>query len=280
MFFASTYAFMAGFGLPTQRALVMVCFFQIAYFLRMQSQPWLAFCAALAFVLLIDPLAAHTVGFWLSFGAVAILLFSFRAYVHSANLGLLKRTLRQWLKSQWVLLIGLSVPSIVLLDGFSLSGFVSNFIAIPVVSFLIVPLVLLSAILFLLFESVAIFFFELAQISFELLLRCLLLINQYLPSFYTYQNTLSSLSIIAFLRLTFLDVGQGTAIVVETKNHQMVYDTGKRYSDSFDVGEHILAPYLLSLGQRRINRLVVSHGDSDHAGGVMGGRASMAVGWC
>ena len=302
--FASTYAAIAGFGLPTQRALVMVCVFHLAYCLRTQAKPWLAFCLALTIVLMLDPLAAHTPGFWLSFGAAGILLFSFKGFENSTQQPLVKRTLRQWLKSQWVLLIGLGVPSIVLLGGVSSSGFVSNFIAIPMVSFIVVPLVLLSAALVFVFEPAAVIVFQWAQVSFSVLLWCLRAINDVLPSFMHYHNTLSFMAIVLgvvgacfllapglayryialfcflpiifvpqqtpFLRLSFLDVGQGTAIVIETENHKMIYDTGKKYSEQFDSGSDIVAPYLSSLGYQTVDTIMISHGDNDHAGGLKG----------
>jgi competence protein ComEC len=72
------------------------------------------------------------------------------------------------------------------------------------------------------------------------------------------------------LRATFLDVGQGTAVVIETKTHRLVYDTGRRFSERFNAGEHIIAPYLRSIGGSTINKIIVSHADSDHAGGLSG----------
>jgi len=298
------YAAMSGFGLPTQRALIMVCVFHIAYCRRADNHTWFAFFIAMAFVLLLDPLAAHTPGFWLSFGAVGILLFSFAGFDSNTKQNVVKRSLLQWLKSQWVLLVGLGVPSVVLLGGVSVSSFISNFIAIPIVSFIIVPIVLLSGIFVFIFEPAAIVIFYWAQMGFSLLLECLNWINNLFPHFYVYPNSLSAIVIvlgvvgacyflapgIAYryialvcflpilfyvspapqLRLTFLDVGQGTAIVIETKNHQMVYDMGKRYSDQFDSGADIVAPYLLSLGYKNIDMFMVSHGDNDHAGGLNG----------
>jgi len=72
------------------------------------------------------------------------------------------------------------------------------------------------------------------------------------------------------LRATFLDVGQGTAVVIETKNHRLVYDAGRWFSERFNAGEHIIAPYLRSVGGTTIDKLIVSHSDSDHSGGVSG----------
>lgn len=69
-------------------------------------------------------------------------------------------------------------------------------------------------------------------------------------------------------RLTVLDVGQGTAVLVQTRSHLLVVDTGPRYGEQSDAGRAVLVPALSSLGARRVDRLVVSHADSDHAGGA------------
>ncbi|HSP00875.1 MAG TPA: DNA internalization-related competence protein ComEC/Rec2, partial [Thioalkalivibrio sp.] len=69
-------------------------------------------------------------------------------------------------------------------------------------------------------------------------------------------------------RLTLLDVGQGLAAVVQTRHHVLVYDTGPRFPSGFDTGEAVVLPFLRQHGVGRVDRLVISHGDSDHAGGA------------
>lgn len=65
-----------------------------------------------------------------------------------------------------------------------------------------------------------------------------------------------------------MDVSQGLAAVVKTRNHALVFDTGPRFSSGFNVGGAVVAPYLRANGINRIYTLVVSHGDNDHAGGA------------
>ncbi|MDO8342320.1 MAG: ComEC/Rec2 family competence protein, partial [Cellvibrio sp.] len=72
------------------------------------------------------------------------------------------------------------------------------------------------------------------------------------------------------LKLSVLDVGQGSAFVVQVGKQTLVYDTGPKYTESFDAGSGIVAPYLYAQGINHIDRLVVSHGDMDHAGGLAG----------
>jgi len=70
-------------------------------------------------------------------------------------------------------------------------------------------------------------------------------------------------------RVTVLDVGQGLAVVVRTHRHALVYDTGPRWHESADAGSRIVAPFLRHEGIARIDALVVSHQDLDHAGGAL-----------
>jgi competence protein ComEC len=67
---------------------------------------------------------------------------------------------------------------------------------------------------------------------------------------------------------TLLDVGQGLAAVVSTQSHVLVYDTGPRFSESFDTGDAVVVPYLRHLGRHSVDTLIVSHGDNDHVGGA------------
>jgi len=65
-----------------------------------------------------------------------------------------------------------------------------------------------------------------------------------------------------------LDVGQGLAIIVRTRDHALVYDAGARFPSGFDLGDASVVPALHALGITRLDRLIVSHGDNDHAGGA------------
>ena len=71
------------------------------------------------------------------------------------------------------------------------------------------------------------------------------------------------------LWLTALDVGQGMAVLVETAEGRLLYDTGPSYGDDNDAGARVLAPYLRALGITRLQAMVVSHRDTDHSGGAL-----------
>jgi len=69
-------------------------------------------------------------------------------------------------------------------------------------------------------------------------------------------------------RAWVLDVGQGLSVVVRTRYHVLVYDAGARYPSGFDLGAAVVAPSLHALGIDRLNLLMISHADNDHAGGA------------
>ncbi len=73
------------------------------------------------------------------------------------------------------------------------------------------------------------------------------------------------------LRLSVLDVGQGDAMLVQFPDgHTMLVDAGGLPTGTFDVGDRVVAPALWALGVRRLDWLVLTHGDVDHAGGAAG----------
>lgn len=72
-------------------------------------------------------------------------------------------------------------------------------------------------------------------------------------------------------RLWMLDVGQGQAVVIQTAQHWVVVDPGPRSPRGrFDAGAMVVAPHLAAFGAERVDLLIVSHGDSDHSGGLEG----------
>lgn len=81
------------------------------------------------------------------------------------------------------------------------------------------------------------------------------------------------------LRVTVLDVGQGLAVVLQTADHALLYDTGPRYSEQSDSGKRVILPFLLGQGIQRLDALVLSHDDNDHTGGAMSVMHGIDVGW-
>ena len=69
-------------------------------------------------------------------------------------------------------------------------------------------------------------------------------------------------------RYSVLDVGQGLSVVLETRRHTLIFDTGPSFRDGGDSGAATLLPFLAKNGINRVDRIVVSHADLDHAGGL------------
>lgn len=313
---ASFYSALAGFNIPTVRTLIMLALFYLACLARRSVAIADIFCCALVLVVMLDPLAALDMGFWLSFGAVALLL------VYFSGRWVAKNNSQPWsgfsalqllggfMRSQWLMFIGLLVPLSLLVSSVSLVAPIANAIAIPVITFLVVPLLLISASLRNFALSLSDGLLAAAAWLMELLARfldgILALAGTWaspVVAFNPWLLLLISVSVLALilprglfprplayaalllaaglhffiappqtaeLTVTVLDVGQGTAVVVQVGTHTLVYDTGPRYSENFDAGSGIVAPYLAAQGISHIDRLVVSHGDGDHAGGVQG----------
>lgn len=313
---AGFYAALAGFNIPTVRTFIMLGLFYLACLARRNLRISDIFCWALALVMLLDPLAAYDMGFWLSFGAVALLL------VYFAGRLVPKASPRPWagfspkdmlwgfIRSQWVMFFGLLLPLSLLVSTVSLVAPVANAIAIPLITFLVVPLLLVGAALGDYWLQASVFLLSVAAGAMEWLALFLELLREsagqwaspvvafspwFLPLLLLGMLALlmprglllrrlgfASLLLVAGLnffiqppkaedlKITFLDVGQGTAIVVQVGSHTLVYDTGPQYTRSFDAGSAIVAPYLYAQGISAIDLLVISHRDMDHAGGTRG----------
>jgi len=296
--FAFTYAALAGFSIPTQRALIMVCVVMLAMLRQRFIQPANVLAQSLILVLLLDPLSALSAGFWLSFAAVAVILYGLSGRIGQQH---------KWIsmiRMQWVIVLGLLPLTIALFQQASLISPITNVLAIPVVGLLIVPLTLLASVALFIYEPLASGLLHLATWIMEFLWQglsyaSLLQYSQIQISSSPFAVVLAIAGIVLFIApkgiplrslgmvfclplffpvlerpdkgemwLSLLDVGQGLAVVVQTRNHVLVYDTGPRFSDSFDTGEAVVAPFLRHQGLAKIDKLMVTHSDNDHIGGA------------
>ncbi len=304
---AAGYAALAGFVVPTQRALIMaaVVFGALLWRRRFASTQVLA--AALLAVLAYDPLAVHAPGFWLSFAAVAVIFLVMREDDRA--------WWKRWISLQWAIAIGLLPITLVLFQQISLVGPFANTVAIPVFDLLAVPLVLAGiALSGVGLEGVAALAWQAAAGLLNLLWPVLEWLSTpswgqwWQPQPPAWATVCAVVGVLLLLAprgmpgrwvgavwllpvllvrppgpaagevwMTLLDVGQGLAVVVRTQHRTVVFDTGPRYSSSFDAGESVVVPYLRQAGVRRIDRLVVSHGDRDHAGGMESLLAALPV---
>lgn len=314
IFCASFYSLLAGFNIPTVRTLIMLTMFYCACLWQRSIRIADIFCCALALVLIIDPLAAYDMGFWLSFGAVSLLLFYFSGrWIEKSDTDYWRGfspvdLIKGFVRSQWVMFIGLLIPLSVLVSNVSLIAPLANAIAIPLITFFVVPLLLLGAALQHLLAPVSDFLLSSAGWGMEWLkvflqflldvagdyaspnlafspaiaaliaLGCLLLLlpKGLVPRTLGW-NGLMIGGLLGYvippanipeLKIAVLDVGQGTAVVVQARDKTLVYDTGPQFTDSFDAGGAMLAPYLLAQAIPRVDALVVSHNDKDHSGGL------------
>lgn len=296
---ATAYAALAGFVIPTQRALIMLAVAMAGIWWRRRIPPSQILAIALLLVLVHDPLAVMAPGFWLSFAAVAVILYVAHG---STPLSLWRR----WGYLQWAIAVGMLPLMLWLFQQASLVAPLANLIAVPVFDVLAVPLTLAGVgLLGLGLESMATPLFKAAAGLLQGLwyvLQALATIDvgqwvQHRPSGVPLVAALIGVAWLLAPRgwparwiglvwllpmlwlrpagpgpgevwFTLLDVGQGLAAVARTERHILVYDTGARFSTRFDAGGAVVLPYLRAHGIDRVDRLIVSHGDNDHIGGA------------
>lgn len=296
---ALVYAALAGFSIPTQRALIMVVVFMLALIWQRHRRPLDGLCLALLLVLALDPLAVMDAGFWLSFAAVAVILLGL-----GGRLGGPSRWWK-WGRVHGVIALGLLPLTLLLFQHASLISPLANLVAVPLVSLLVVPLVLLGTLLLNVLPSLGEGLLALAETCLQGLwpvldtlasLPAARIYGAFVGHWVVLPALIGALWLLAprgwparwlggvwlaaaFLlphprpapgeaQVTVLDVGQGLAAVVQTRHRTLVFDTGPRFSESFDTGEAVVLPYLVSRGIERIDSLIISHGDNDHIGGV------------
>ena len=293
--FALGYAMLAGFGLPTQRSLLMLGVALLAVLLRRSMSAVQGLALAALAVWLIDPLALLGASFWLSFLGVAVMLMCLSADQHRSV---------AMLRVQVALSLALLPMTVWFFGQASFAGLLANLLAVPVVTLLVVPLTLLgtatlawpllstpllTAAAWLMqglwwcagaLESLPWAQVQLPQPSvFALLLALLgigwLLLPRGLPG-----KALAPLLLLPLLlppreapaegelAMEVIDVGQGLAVLLRTRQHQMLYDAGPALGDGLDAGESSVLPTLLARGVDRLDMMLLSHGDNDHAGGA------------
>ncbi|MGB9107352.1 MAG: ComEC/Rec2 family competence protein, partial [Telluria sp.] len=143
---ALLYVLLAGFGVPAQRTLYMLCVVALALWTGRLSSITHVLCAALGVVLVIDPWAVLWPGFWLSFGAVAVILFGSHGRIVAQAQGL-RANLKMAGQTQWSVTLGLVPLTMLLFGQVSLVSPLANAVAIPLVSFVVAPLALLGSLL-------------------------------------------------------------------------------------------------------------------------------------
>jgi competence protein ComEC len=290
---ALSYASLAGWSLPTQRAAGMcaVAFFCIAT--RYRLGPGHALLITLALVAAWHPPSLTDPSLWLSAGAVLALLFGMREGSHLGRLG-------QLLRVQWVAALGLAPLGLLVFGSTPGISPLANLVAVPVVALCVVPLTLLALGLSQ-WTGLAGALLELAASLLDLtwvwitwchewrvpvplavgaevflvamVVGVVLLLSRLpgrwvgllwlLPATFGQSGRLPP----GEFELTVFDVGQGLSVLVRTARHATLYDTGGAFGQ-FSVARNDLTPALRRLGITTLDHLIVSHADLDHAGGA------------
>lgn len=290
---AIAYAALAGFSIPTQRTLYMLLTVALLVNVRRRVPFSWVLSAALWVVVLLDPWAVLAPGFWLSFGAVAVLAFAMGGRLHPAT------WLQDVLHSQWAMTLAFAPVLLALFNQVSLISPLANALAIPLISLAVVPLAIAGSLLPL---DAAL------HVSAWVCQHCLSALHwlQQWPWAVWYQASppmwaagLAMLGVLVMLmpkgwplrwaggllclpmclpvspplysgqmRVTVLDVGQGLSVLVQTTGHTLLYDAGPALGSEQDAGQRIVLPYLRHLGVRQLSMAVISHDDTDHVGGM------------
>lgn len=305
MIFAAFYSLMAGFSLPTQRALLMLAVLMVAIVLQRRVRALDILSLTLLLVLIFDPVSILSAGFWLSFAAVAMIMYILLQRSHRNDWS--ESGIYKAVSLQWKLSLLMAPATLLFFQQIPLTGPAANIVAIPVISFLVVPTVLLGSIIFLIFGDglVVQSLYRLAEYitrTLWQLLEFLASATDTLPSLFEYSSIavtglffaafvlmlptglkVRSLALLGLLMFFFpthkevaegefslilLDVGQGLSVIVMTNRHTLLFDAGAKFSKRFNAGDAVILPVLKSLSISRLDTLIVSHGDNDHSGGV------------
>ena len=302
------YAGLAGYSIPTLRAIIMLSVALAAIVWQRNTAPLDVLLLALLAVLLFDPFAVLSVGFWLSFIAVGLLL-----YVSVGRMGR-SNYWREATTAQLATAVGLSPLLIVFFQQVSLISPLSNWLAVPIIGLLVTPLAIAAIVLLFLAPPLAAAILQLTNLILQGLWWLLLEMSKWpLATVYCleppwYAVLTAAIGVLLLLAprgfparylsaclflpllfvksakpepgsvwLTLLDVGQGLSAVVQTSKHTLVFDTGGKFSEDSDMGDAVVLPFLRFQGITQVDTLMISHNDNDHSGGAVSLLAELPV---
>ncbi len=297
---AGGYSLLAGFSVPTQRTWIMLATFVFARLVARRVGAGRFWSVALVIVLLLDPRAPLAAGFWLSFIAVGVLLWSAapeRSLASIERLGLA-------IRSQILIMMALAPAGLAVFGGVSLAGLVANLIAIPLISLVFVPLILAGALAAWLLPTWDAFFFALAAWSYEIFWPWLAAAAELpqalwrvsppewwfvlsLPAVLIWMSRaplvlrLTALCLLLPLlwprsvappagvaRIIALDAARGAAVLVRTSTQTLLFDTGDAWNTRGSRIRDIVLPALDAQGAARADAVVLPLLDEDRAHGV------------
>ena len=280
------YTLLAGFAIPAQRTLFMLLALMVALYLGSQWRAPRVLSVALFIVLILDPWSVLSIGFWLSFGIVAILIYAFSQRLAAPY------WLTSWAQAQWVAGLGVMPLLLIFFSQIPLISPLANAVAIPIISLIVTPLAIFASFIHWDWGLV---------LAYDILGQCMAWLTE-LSHYTAWQWHLTQpplwavlcallgllwlllprglplrlLGLLAFLPIvwqhpipqgamtaTVLDIGQGLSVLIQTRQHTLLYDTGRVTS-----AQKVIIPFLHSQGITRLNGVVLSHSDSDHTGGA------------
>lgn len=307
------YCLLAGWGVPARRTFLMLVVVAVAYLLRLPMNASRLLSLVAFAVVLLDPWALLASGFWLSFGAVYVLLASAGWWGNPVGRAPVSRRQR-WqtalataVRLQLAITVGLMPILALVFHEVSLASPLANAYAIPVISVVVTPLSLLLAGAALVpgLESLAAGFAWLGHAALDWVMVPTVWLADFRAASFNVAAAPLWLTLIAMLGLFLavmpygipfrnmawlfmlpallwvpkrppqggwdmyaLDVGQSSAVLVQTARHTLLFDTGLRSSATSDDGARTVWPFMRALGMKKLDVMVVSHPDIDHAGGM------------
>jgi competence protein ComEC len=306
---ALMYSLLAGASTPTLRSLLMLSLFLLVRLLRRESGIDAVLWTAFAVLVINDPLAATSIGFWLSFGAVAVLIAGLQWRRRR------RRFLAGLILPQWVVFVGLAPLLLACFSQLPLVSMLANLLAVPWSSVIIMPALVFSTLCGFAVAPLN----DLVVFTLDCLCRWLawcgdlpvaelalpasanggagavVIVALTMAAVFLllprglWLRPLASILVVAVLlternppaaqQLTMdvFDVGQGLAVLVSTGDRHLLFDTGAAWGDDAAVAQMAVLPYLRSQGIDRLDALIVSHADMDHAGGVRSVLESLQV---
>jgi len=301
------YTALAGFAIPTVRTALMISVFMLCRLLYRHISTLQAVCLSLLAILLVDPFSILSPGFWLSFaGVLSLILFM----PQEPGQGML----RPFIRAQWVVSMALLPLSIGFFNQSTLIGPFVNLLAIPWISLVVVPLALLGC-LFAWLPAFSGVLWQTAAWTMQAFWHLLLLAqDQHWAGYYSAEPTLLMIALAmlgacvcllpnvmpgkwlgfflmlpmlapeaisiphAQIRVAMMDVGQGLSVLIRTRRHTLLYDTGAGNDKGFSRGASTIVPALRAVQVSTLDRVVISHADNDHAGGLPAIRAQIPIG--
>ncbi|WP_141706014.1 DNA internalization-related competence protein ComEC/Rec2 [Vibrio rumoiensis] len=306
------YAYLAGFSIPTQRALIMGGAFLLMKATRLHWSGWQILLYSLCLILTLDPFSILQASFWLSFFAIVTIYLSLW-FINRIQYSW-KQKLQSILMVQIGVFIGLSVLGVLVFGGISLVSPFVNVLVIPWVSLITVPLLFIS-----LFATALMGVFGTAEYSLitwqwvDWSLKPVLFVLEsslgawmMLPKagallflllglsviFYHFRWIfpiailwLVSLCLLVFpvtpnpkWQIEILDVGQGLAVLIHQNGKSVLYDTGINWPQG-SIAQSVIIPSLMTKGIDRLDGLIISHSDADHAGGRVAIEQALSPTW-